>query len=509
MYDNPLIFGKDTRTNIVSVEADGSNLVIFKEVNGNVESEVIPNKYWLITNKKVSSKQTELKGEQYYKYLATFDDLEAQRKARQSCKKARIDFYDIWDLKESALVFNGMTYFKGLNPKDVSILFFDIETTGLVHNKDSKVLLISNTFRKNGKIIKKLFAYDEYKNDADMLESWCRWVREIDPSIMCGHNILGYDLPYIQHCADLNDTSLKLGRDKSEIKFNPYTSKKRKDGSQDIEYYNCYVWGREIVDTMFLSITYDVGRKYESYGLKAIIKHEGLEKKNRVFYDAGEIRYKYKDPKEWKLIKEYARDDADDAMSLFDLMIPAIFYFTQSVSKSFQMMVNSSSGGQINNIMVRSYLQDNHSIAKADEITHSIKGGISFAIPNIYRQIMKIDLKSAYPSQILRFKLYDPKKDPNQNFYKLVHYFTHQRFDLKELYNETKDSYYKDREQSGKIFINSAYGSLTTPGLNYNCMWIGAKITEETRNVIDIALKWASGKDKDYWINEFTQKTNK
>lgn len=498
MYNNSLIFGKDQREGIVSVEADGSALVLFKEINGKVEKEVIPNKYWLITNKRVSSKQTELKGNQFYKYLATFDDLDLQRAARQSCKKAKVGLYDIWDTKESSMIYQGITYFKGLKPKEVSILFFDIETTGLVHDQNSKVLLISNTFRKNDKIVKKLFAYDEYKTEADMLESWARWVREIDPSIMCGHNILGYDLPYMQHCANLNDTSLKLGRDRSELKFNPYTSAFRKDGSQDIDYYNAYIYGREIVDTMFLSYKYDVGRKYESYGLKAIIKHEGLEKKDRVFYNADEIRYKYKDPKEWKKIKAYAIDDADDAMSLYDLMVPALFYFTQSVSKPFQMMVNSATGSQINNIMVRSYLQDNHSIAKSDE-PYYFKGAISFGVPGLYSNCFKQDVASLYPSIIRQYEIYNKQKDPNANFLKMVEYFTVERLKNKKLAKETKDSSYTDLEQSQKIGINSCYGALGAPGLNYNYIPGADMVTAKGREILEKAIVFSTGHNVQYW----------
>lgn len=509
MYDNKLIFGKCDIQNVVSVEPIDGGLVLFQEINGEVTNTVIENEYWILTDRKVSSKQTQLEGNQHYKWIATFETLQQQREVRGILKKNRIDKYDIYNAKEASMVYNGVTYFKGMKPQDVSVLSFDIESTGLVHDKNSRVLLISNTFRRNGKIIKKLFAFDDFETDREMLEAWCDWVREMDPAIILGHNILGFDFSYIQYCANKNYARLSLGRDDSDLQIDPYTSSFRIDGNQDLEFHNATIWGREIVDTHFVSRRYDIGKKYESYGLKAIIKHEGLEKKDRQFYDAGEIRNNYTNPEEWKKIKAYAIDDADDSLALFDLMIPATFYFAQSVSKPFQVMINSATGSQINNMMVRSYLQEGHSIAKADEITSSIEGGISFAVPGIYRNLCKVDLKSAYPSQILRFKLYDPKKDPKQYFYKLVHHFTYERFDLKKLYKETKDVYYSDREQSSKIFINSAYGALTTPGLNYNCVWMGAKITEETRKVIDLALVWASGKDKNYWIHKFKEQTGK
>jgi hypothetical protein len=56
---------------------------------------------------------------------------------------------------------------------------------------------------------------------------------------------------------------------------------------------------------MFLSIRYDTfAKKYNSYGLKNIIKQENLERIDRVAYDASQIRFNYKNPVEWVKIKE-------------------------------------------------------------------------------------------------------------------------------------------------------------------------------------------------------------
>ena len=497
-YNNPLIYGKNITTNIVSIEPTEDGLVLFKEVNGNIEYDVIDTKYWILTNEKVSSKQRELDGDQHYKFIAEFDTLKEKMDVRKIVKSNNVDYWDIFNPIEASMVLNGLTYFKGLHPKDVSVLFWDIETTGLTCDDNAKVLLISNTFRKNGAIVKKLFAYDNYKNQKQMIDAWCNWVREIDPSIICGHNILGYDFNYMRHCAKMNKTYLKLGRDQSNVKFDPYTSKYRVDGNMDIEYFNLRIFGREVVDTMFLARKYDIGKKYESYGLKAIINHEGLEKKDRMFYDAGEIRHNYKNPVEWEKIKAYAIDDADDAMSLFDLMSPAIFYMSQNVSKSFQAMINSASGSQINNMMVRSYLQIGHSISKASDIVN-FEGGISLGIPGIYKNALKWDIVSAYPHTIIQFNLNDDQKDPRQNFLTMVKYFTKSRIDNKKLSKSTGNKYYEDLQQSMKIIINSFFGACGAPGLNYNCPQIASRITKECRSYIETAVYWATSRDSTTW----------
>lgn len=499
---NSLIFGKSDKTNIVSVEADGANLVIFKEINGKVSSEIIKNKYWFLTNKRVSSKQIELAGDQYFKYLAEFDELDEQRRVRQLLRQKNIEKWDVWNTKESSLLYHGMTYYKGMKPSEVSILSFDIEADSLIETGKSEIYLITNTFRKNNKITRKTFSLEDYANQKLMLDAWCKWVCEIDPSIMLGHNIYGYDFRYMQYVAELNGTTLNLGRTGKEIRFNNYSSKKRKDGSQEIEYTECFIYGREIVDTMFLSITYDFKREFESYALKPIIKHLGLEKPGRTFVDASKMRHYYHnrktDPTMWKLAKQYAEEDSDDALKLFDIMATSYFYFTQSVSKSFQQMINSATGSQINNIMVRAYLQDGHSIAKATEAEH-FEGAISFGVPGTYKNCFKQDVASLYPSIIRQYNIYDQKKDPAKYFLKIVEYFTNERLKNKKLAKETGDKYYDDLQESQKIAINSAYGFLGAQGLNYNSPFNGAMVTRRGREILSKAVEFATSQKVDFW----------
>jgi DNA polymerase elongation subunit (family B) len=242
---------------------------------------------------------------------------------------------------------------------------------------------------------------------------------------------------------------------------------------------------------MFLAYKYDIGRKYESYGLKKIIAQEKLEAEDRVFYDASQIRFKYKDPNEWKLIKEYCLHDADDALKLFDLMSPPFFYMTQSVPKSFQSMIESASGSQINSVMVRSYLQEKHSIPKAST-TVEYEGAISFGNPGVYRNVFKVDVASLYPSIMIEYKVYSPQKDPNKNFLNLVQTFTERRLYHKRLAKEEK--YHDDMQAAFKIFINSCYGFLGSTGLNFNMPEGAALVTKIGRDILSKSIEWAGQK---------------
>ncbi len=497
-----LIYGKNSCSHIVNISYKNNQMHIFREVNGEVKHFSIPYKHWVLGSS-AGNGTVRLKGDTHYKYLKEFDTENDFIEQKQSIWKYRL--YNIANFPEAFMTRHGFTYFKGMKPTEVSSLSFDIETSGLDPlAKNAKVFLITNHFRKaNGDITNKTFNIDNYKNDKEMITDWCRWVREINPSILLGHNILIFDLPYLETRAG----ELLLGRDNSALEFEDRIRQKRKDGSQSYSYKRVTVFGREVIDTFFLMLTADALRKFESYALKVLIKAIGQEKVGRTYIDAGKIAEFWSIPEKKKDIIQYAEEDAEDSLKLFDKFASPYFYFTQHIPKSFQMMMETATGGQLNSFLVRSYLQLNESIPLADDVSEEkVEGGISFGIPGIYNNLFKIDIKSAYPSQILRLKLYNKAKDPKANFYNMVHYFANKRFEYKKLAKETGDPYWIDLDAVGKICINSSYGVTNTSGLNFNDAHIAQVITKETREVIDLSLRWASGNGYKYWIDKFYAK---
>lgn len=495
MENDRLLFGKNEIQNIVSIEPSDEFTEVFIEENGAVGNLFIPNKYWILANRALRPDWIKLKGDLHYKWGKQFSTREDYIISRNVYKKD--DIYSIFDPKESTMVKDGITYFKGMSPKDVSILSFDLETTTLdPSDPNAKVLLISLTYRnKTLKTpTKRLFSYDEHSTQSAMIEEFCATVRAFNPSIIVGHNILGFDLPYLKTVAAKEGSELILGRDDSAAQFDNYESQFRKESNQFIKYNRCKIYGREIVDTLFLSIKHDVAsRKYISYGLKNIIKQEGLEKPNRTFYDASQIRHHYTNKIEWTKIKEYCRDDADDALALFDLMSPPFFYMTQSIPKSFQGIIESASGSQLNSLMVRSYLQEGHSIPKTSA-QEEFEGAISEGNPGIYRNVHKVDVSSLYPSIILQYEVYDRHKDPKANFLNMVKSFTQTRLKYKALLKETGDKKYDALQGAFKILINSAYGFMGAPGLAFNSPSNAAFITSKGREILTQAIDWSNKK---------------
>ena len=224
MHDR-LIYGKNETKRIVSIEPkDDQTEVFIQNEDHTVSSHVINNRYWILSNNNIDQTFARLAGNLHYKWgkqFSTREDFISFKKQHQ-----KYDLYSIHDQKESAMVKDGITYFKGMKPQDVSILSFDIETTGLnAQANDAAVLLISNTLRNGNKIQRKLFAYSDYHNDpVQMVEAWSEWVRSVNPSIICGHNIYSFDLKYLSEYMQVNGRDLYLGRDDSAIRFETYES---------------------------------------------------------------------------------------------------------------------------------------------------------------------------------------------------------------------------------------------------------------------------------------------
>jgi len=495
MLDNSLIYGKDPVQRIVGSEIKGNTLINYI-ADGDKTITESRDFYYYVLIEHFDSKQEcgRLDGENDFQFFVKF---KTKSEAYNYCRNLDYNNQRYWRCYndvESAMLREGFTQYKGMKLNDVSVLSFDIETTGVTINENSYVTLISNTFRsRSGNIINRLFSFDDYDTPKDFLHDWCKWVRSVDPDIMVGHNIFGFDFPYLSNFAKMHKAKLNLGRNASNIKIAPRPRKFRKDGSQTYDYRNVKVFGREIVDTFFLSIKYDIARNYPSYGLKPIIKYEGLEKEGRQHWDFSKNKEPWNNPQDWAKFKQYAEDDADDALALFDLMAPQFFYYAQSIPKPFQEIINTATGSQVNSFMVRAYLQDSKAIPAPSEKTE-FEGAISIGNPGLYKNVFKVDVASLYPSIMLEYGITDSYKDPDDMFLKAVKFFTEQRLEDKRLAAETGERLYTDLSNGRKIMINSFYGFMGAAGLNFNYPEGAAEVTRWGRQILTIALDWCEAK---------------
>ena len=487
-YD-PLIFGKDSTENIVNITVDNEDVYIYF-TNGACLREEYYN--WAV-GCDYHDGAIRLKGNQYFKFMK--DLTEDQYYHLREAWNPRI--WTPRTASEGFMLKSGMTYYKGMKVSDVSLLSFDIEATTLDPNSpDAFIPLVSTTFRdKYGKIEKRIFDRFEYTDTNLMFFDINAYIQKMNPDIILGHNIFSYDLPYLDKNGGIG---LVWGRDGSRIIFDEKASKMRKDGSQQYEYFNGFINGREIIDTFFLSLKYDLSREFPSYGLKAIEKHLGLVKEDRTWdFTAWPVKKLIEarqagNTEIWNKFKQYCADDSDSPIKMWDLMIPSFFYLTQSVPKTLQQIINEASGSQLDALMVRSYLQNGHSLPKSSPKAE-FEGAISMGIPGVYSNVRKVDVASLYPSIMLQYDIYDKKKDPERNMLRMLEYFRDERLTNKRLAKETGDRFYDDLQNAQKIMINSMYGFLGAGYLLFNYPEGAAQVTRYGREILLKGVEWATG----------------
>lgn len=491
------LYGKNKETNIVNISLKNGVIHVFFKDGTCQQHQYKP---WVLSNINASN-AIRLKGSQHYKFIKEYDSIEEFNLVKKNIYKYKL--YTIRQPAESFMIKNGYTYFKGMTPKQIRLLSFDIETSGLnKHAVDAKVFLITAMYRDDETIVKKVFNVENYETDTDMIHDFCLWTQELDPEVLLGHNIVMFDIPYL---TARYGQELPLGRDNTTLETETFDRELRKDGSQSYTYNRINCFGREIVDTFFLAIKADIARKYENYKLKSIIQEEGLEKEGRQHYEAGRIKDNWHIPEERTKIIAYAEDDAEDPIKLWDLMITPFFYVTQYVPKPLQIILESATGSQLNAIMVRAYVQDGYSVAQADESV-PFEGALSMGIPGLYRNAQKWDVASLYPSIMLQYNIENSRKDFNHVFQNILQTLRSERLKNKQL-AKNGDRYYDDLQNTQKIMINSLYGFLGASGLNYNYPKGAAEVTRHGREILSKAILWATGKDYSYFKEKQNEKS--
>ena len=467
---NPLIFGKDNREGITNIYVDGAGAHIYKQNTLDPCREKY--KPWVLKNKDYKNKLIELSGDQYYKYVKEMKFFEY--------KKTNPYLIGTWkprSISEGYMIKTGTTCFKGMKPSDLSIMSIDIETTTLDPKSfDAEILVIGCSYRGSDGS-RKNFVFDIKNHNGVMIEELEEVVYNLNPDLIVGHNIIGFDLNYILELYG----SCRIGRSTRMAQKDARISKFRKDGSQQYDYNNIIVPGRDVIDTMFLSMKYDLDQKekFPSYGLKVIEKHLGLGGKDRIEWDFQRdppSGYKSWSDEKWENFKKYCSDDCDTPIKLVDMMLPPFFYLAQSCPKSMQQIINEGTGGQIDSMMIRSYLQEGYSIPKASKKI-PYEGAISLGVPGMYKHVRKIDVASLYPSIMLDQNIYDEDKDPNKNLLGILKYLREERLFNKKKLKETGDENYDHLQSAQKRLINSMYGFMGAGYLLFNYPEGASRIT--------------------------------
>ena len=475
-----ILFGNDKTERIVAVEINGREMLYWQRNPDDVLVRcALPFVPWLLSTTptpNVTAKMTELEGHGL-RYLYEFDSWDGFLDARFRMREGQSEIIAWQNAVKQALTRNGMTLFKGMTLKEVHRLQLDIETEGLSPNDEShRVLLI---------VISDNRGYQEviHGDEREMLERMVNCIRERDPDIIEGHNIYGFDLPFLIERAKRAHVRLSIGRDGSE----PRTGNGRNFaiGGLTRPFAPIYIFGRHIFDTFLAVQRFDVARgALSSYGLKSVARAFGIAVEDRIELPRDEMSRLFKE--ELDTVITYAAQDVIETARLAEIIAPNEFYQTQMIPDSFGSVATTGSGEKINTLFVRAYLAAGHSIPLPRE-SRSCQGGYTdIRAKGVLDHVVKADVESLYPSVMMTDRI-RPESDTLDVFLPALTELTRRRLEAKSRVqsSEGTDKLYWDGLQgSFKVLINSFYGYLGAAVFNFNDYEAAERVTSRGRDIV-------------------------
>ena len=506
--ENPVLFGSDPAEGIVAVEPFGkSSMRIFIRSAGRVEvhdEPFVP--FILLEEEKMLhdfskiARYESLSSSNPFKILAFFESWQDCTRARNHLQQTTgvpssspdAPYLFFSDPVHQFLLLTGKTLFKGLDFKDLHRLALDIETAtapGYAFSNPSRDedRILSVALMDNRGKEEVIFAA-EY-GEKEMLEALGARIQGLDPDVLEGHNLFNFDLEYINTRARMHGVKLGWGRDGSEprIRRSRFSVAERV-----IDYTRMEIFGRQVVDTLFLLQYYDiVARELESYGLKAAARHFGLAAPDRTYIEPEEIQWYYEHKPED--LRQYNLDDVRETLALSELLAYPFFLQTRIFPFSYQNIFVRGNATKINALFIREYLRQRTSLPKPGEAEAFAGGYTDVFRHGIVRPVISCDVASLYPSILISNNL-KPSADTLDVFLPLLRDLRSFRLEAKKRALASEDphqkDYYEALQQTFKILINSFYGYLGTRLHNFADPQLAGEVTRRGREIIGEMVKW-------------------
>ena len=505
---NEVLFGTDPTPGIVAVEPLAGNVMrLFRRQADRLVQEdedfrpfLLLEKEGLLDSFKKPFTTQPLSSTNVFRFLVLFEDWGDFEKARDHLRKATGEsasspaapYLYVADPVHQFLLLTGKTLFKSLAFKDLHRLALDIETDcapgfefSNPQREEDRILSIA--LMDNRGYAEVLFGVD--MSEQEMLRTLGERIVHLDPDVLEGHNLFNFDLEYIVARARRHGVKLTWGRDGSEprIRKSRFTVAERL-----IDYTRMDIFGRHVVDTLFLLQYYDVtARELESYGLKSAALHFGLAEENRTYIDREKIKWHYEhDP---EALKRYNLDDVKETLALSELLGYPFFLQSQIFPYSYQNILIRGNATKINALFLREYLRRRASIPKPMAKGDFEGGYTDVFVEGIVKNVVHCDVASLYPSIMLSFNL-KPTSDILDIFLSLLRDLRTFRLEAKKKAHEVTSThereYYQALQQTFKILINSFYGYLGTTLHNFSDPGLAAEVTRHGREIIHKMLDW-------------------
>lgn len=476
-----VLFGWDPLERVVAAEPAGERLKLWvRSPEDRVEKAYRPARYWILVTRPedapTGADMQRLEGEGFC-WMATLRGPDAYREARRWLMDKHAEQLSCAGVLRALLMASGVTLFKGMSMRDVHRMQLDIETAGLsAENPRNRILLVA--LRDNRGLATVLEG-----KEADILRNLVAIVQERDPDIIEGHNIHGFDLPYLAARFRLHGLDPALGRDGAAMEALPRRT--YSIGGMDRPLTPWHIPGRHVIDTFLAVQRFDWARgSLTSYGLKEVARALGISAADRVELPRADMEELYRTDRD--RVVTYALQDVEETDRLAELVTATEFYQTQMVPDGYAASAVAGTGEKINAIFVRAYLHAGRAIPKPLP-TQPYEGGYTeVRRTGVLYRVVKADFESLYPS-IMLAKGIAPRTDTLGVFLPALAELTRRRLDAKARARASEGheaQYWDGLQNSFKVLINSFYGYLGAPSFNFNDPQAAAEVTRIGRELV-------------------------
>lgn len=389
------------------------------------------------------------------------------------------DYYQLGSV-EQYLMQTGRNYFRDLPFAQLHRLQFDLETTALTPEKG----YIFMAAVRDNRGLEQILEAPRLEDEPKLIRDLCAIIRERDPDAIENHNLMGFDLPFLEGRAKAHGIRLELGRPPGPLNLT------RRGEGRDARYS---VAGREMLDTLDATWRVDfVVRALPSHGLKDVARFFGVAVEDRVYISGRDVYETYRrDPDQ---VKRYALQDVGEVDAIAKRLHTSAYALTRMAPRRYERVAYAGTAtGILEPMLVRAYLQAGVALACSHEAPsdkpHS-GGAVMLFATGVAERVVKADIASLYPSLIRTYGI-GPACDTLGAFVHLVDRLTALRLEHKAATHQAEAGSLEQGEHEAmqaamKLVINSAYGYLGAGGMAWFADRNAAdEITRRGREVLE------------------------
>jgi len=327
-------------------------------------------------------------------------------------------------------------------------------------------------------------------SEADALQQFFIWIRDNDPDVIIGWNVVAFDLDFLQWKCKKLGVAFDLGRESNSAILTP-----QQNGHMHI----ARLPGRVVLD----GITSLRGAfwSFESFALDHVAE-QLLGKKKLISTDSPtdkvkEIQRKYREaPLE---LIEYNLEDCRLVAEIFDKTDLLTFSIQRANMTGLAIDRQGGSTAAFDNLYLPHLHREGYvapDIGSQQSKESSPGGYVMDSLPGLYENVLVLDFKSLYPSIIRTFKI-DPlglavKTDLDDSIPGFLDAeFSRDRHILPDIVTKlwqgrdlAKQENNQPLSQAIKIIMNSFYGVLGSSGCRFFNPQLASSITKRGHQII-------------------------